>query len=35
MENYRGLNGTIVIDALRSDQIVDMYLRQRRKLVLD
>lgn len=34
-ENYRGLNGTIVIDALRSDQIVDMYLRQRRKVVLD
>lgn len=35
MESYRGLNGTIVTDALRRGQIMDMYLRQRGKVLLD
>lgn len=32
MESYSGLNRTIVIDALRSGQILDMYLRERKKI---
>ena len=35
MESYRGLNGTIVTDALRRGQIMDMYLIQRGKVLLD
>ena len=34
-ESYRGLKGTTVIYALRSGQIVDMYLRKRREVLLD